>query len=75
MNAPSFNLHTGDAVRVGSDWWEVMHRSRNEVALRLSGTFTTRTLSNGELVDAYFKNEIEILRKALGAGLPRAPTR
>lgn len=71
MNAPSFNLHTGDAVRVGSDWWEVLHRSRNEVALRLSGTFTTRTFSNGELVDAYFKHEIEILRKALGAGLPK----
>lgn len=47
MNAPSFNLHSGDAVRVGSDWWEVIHRSRNEVALRLSGTFTTRTFSNG----------------------------
>ncbi len=71
MNAPSFTLHTGDAVRVGSDWWEVLHRSRNEVALRLSGTFTTRTFSNGELVDAYFKHEIEILRKALGAGLPK----
>jgi putative transposase len=71
MNAPSFNLHTGDAVRVGTDWWEVLHRSRNEVALRLSGTFTTRTFSNGELIDAYFKNEIEILRKALAAGLPK----
>lgn len=71
MNAPSLNLHTGDAVRVGTDWWEVLHRSRNEVALRLSGTFTTRTLSNGELIEAYFKNEIEILRKALGAGLPK----
>lgn len=71
MNAPSFNLHSGDAVRFGSDWWEVIHRSRNEVALRLSGTFTTRTFSNGELIDAYFKNEIEILRKALAAGLPK----
>jgi putative transposase len=71
MNAPSFNLHTGDAVRIGLDWWEVLHRSRNEVALRLSGTFTTRTLSNAELVDAYFRHEIEILRKALGAGLPK----